>query len=163
MQLQKQNHTMKETITKFYEAFKNKDAESMVALYHEEVIFSDPAFGILHGNRAKNMWRMLIENGKDLEVNFEVISADEKKAKAHWQAKYTFSKTGRRVVNEVDAYFLFKDGLIIKHVDDFNRKEWAKQAMGLKGRLFGGTGFFRDQLYKNTKVLLDKFEAKNNG
>lgn len=152
---------MKEIISNFYSAFQQKDAEKMVSFYHPDIEFTDPAFGTIHGERAKNMWRMLIKNGSDLMINFEIISADAEKGKASWEAHYTFSKTGRKVHNEVEAYFLFKDGLIIKHVDDFNRKNWAKQALGFKGWLIGGTGFFRDQLQKNTKSMLDKFEKAN--
>ena len=37
---------MKSTIEKFYTAFTNNDAEAMVACYHDNIIFEDPAFGL---------------------------------------------------------------------------------------------------------------------
>ncbi len=46
---------MKEQIELFYSAFDNLDAEKLVAQYHEDIIFEDPAFGVLKGDRAKNM------------------------------------------------------------------------------------------------------------
>ena len=150
---------MKEVLKGFYQAFANKDAEKMVTYYHPEIEFTDPAFGNLKGEHVKNMWRMLIQNGKDLEIKFEVLNADDIKGKVSWIANYTVSRTGRKVENHVTAYFMFKDGLIVKHVDDFDRKAWAKQALGFKGWLIGGTGFFRGQLQKQTKQLLNKFEA----
>lgn len=33
-------------ITRFYQAFQRLDAEAMVACYSDDVLFSDPAFGI---------------------------------------------------------------------------------------------------------------------
>ena len=39
-------------ITEFYSAFQRLDAEAMAACYTEDVLFSDPAFGTLHGKDA---------------------------------------------------------------------------------------------------------------
>jgi len=148
---------MKELIEKFYSAFANGDAETMVSCYHENVTFEDPAFGKLEGSRAKDMWRMLCKNGKDVKVEFSGIEADESNGKAYWEAKYTFSKTGRSVHNKVNAIFQFKDGKIIQHIDTFDLHQWASQAMGWKGKLLGGTGFFKKKLIQQTNATLDKF------
>jgi len=151
-------------IETFYSAFKNLDAETMASCYHDDIVFEDPAFGILKGKRAKNMWRMLCESqkGKDFKVTFSNIQADDKTGNAHWEAFYTFSKTGRKVHNVIKASFEFKDGKIIKHMDDFNLHKWAKQAMGLKGYLLGNTKFFKSKLNAQTNHLLSKFEERLN-
>ncbi|MFT4771922.1 MAG: hypothetical protein ACI9D1_001957, partial [Cryomorphaceae bacterium] len=88
------------------------------------------------------------------------VKASDQAGSAHWEAKYTFSKTGRKVHNSIDATFEFSDGKIIKHTDDFDLKKWAKQAMGLKGALLGGTGFFKKKLQEQTNGMLAKFESK---
>lgn len=150
----------KKLITDFYEAFSRLDGEGMAACYHEKIVFQDPAFGILKDDRAGNMWRMLCRSQKDKDfvVTFSAVSADDEKGSANWEAKYTFSKTGRKVHNKIRAHFEFADGKIIKHRDDFDLKKWAKQAMGLKGILLGGTGFFKKKLQEQTNGMLDKFE-----
>ena len=51
-------------IQKFYSAFASKNIEDMIDCYHDDIRFEDPAFGILEGNRAKSMWRMLLKNNK---------------------------------------------------------------------------------------------------
>ena len=48
----------------FYESFSQNNANEMIACYHDKIEFSDPAFGLLKGDEAKNMWKMLIERGK---------------------------------------------------------------------------------------------------
>ena len=153
---------MKATIDTFYAAFQNQDAETMVACYHKDIQFEDPAFGVLKGERACDMWRMLItsQKGKDFNVSFSDTAFDGEKGTAHWEAIYTFSKTGRKVHNKINATMEFKEGKIIKHIDDFNLHSWAKQAMGLKGWLLGGTGFFKKKLNAQTNGMLDKFIAK---
>ena len=155
---------MKSTIEKFYTAFTNLDAETMAKCYAENVFFEDAAFGVLKGEHAKNMWRMLCESqkGKDFKVVFSDIISDDKKGTAHWEAFYTFSQTGRKVHNKIDAHFEFENGLIVKHTDNFNLHTWAKQAMGFKGFLLGGTSFFKKKLHVQTNRLLQKYEAQKN-
>ncbi|WP_062055755.1 nuclear transport factor 2 family protein [Aquimarina longa] len=148
---------MKELIEIFYTGLSNRDAEAMLSCYHDDVIFEDPAFGKLKGDRAKAMWRMLCKNGKDLKIEFSEIESTINTGKAHWEAWYKFSKTGRLVHNKINAQFEFKDGKIIKHIDHFNLHRWASQAIGWKGKLLGGTGFFKKKLIKQTNKMLDKF------
>jgi ketosteroid isomerase-like protein len=147
----------KELIEKFYSAFQNKDFEIMASCYHPEVVFKDPAFGTLKGDRAKAMWKMLCNSSKDLKIEFSELSADENNGSAHWEADYTFSRTGNKVHNNIDATFVFKDGLIITHTDDFNLRKWAGQAIGFKGKILGGTAFFKKKLQAQTNSMLDRF------
>ncbi|MFY0606969.1 MAG: nuclear transport factor 2 family protein [Cyclobacteriaceae bacterium] len=152
---------MKELIEEFYQAFHDLDAEKMANCYHEDIVFWDPAFGELKGARAGNMWRMLCKSqkGKDFKIESSDIEATEESGQAHWEAHYTFSQTGRRVHNKIDASFEFKDGKIIKHKDQFDLYRWSRQAMGLTGLMIGWSGFFRSKINKTTNSLLDKFEA----
>ena len=149
-------------IEKFYSSFQNLDAESMASCYHEKVTFEDPAFGKLQGERVKNMWRMLCESqkGKDFKVEFSNIEIFENSGSVQWEAKYTFSRTGRRVHNMIRANFEISEGKIIHHRDDFDLKKWASQALGLKGQILGGTAFFRSKLQGQTNKMLSQFEEK---
>ncbi len=155
---------MKNVIETFYEAFDNLDAETMANCYHKDIVFEDPAFGVLKGNRAGNMWRMLCESqkGKNFKIVATNITCNSKTGSAHWEAFYNFSKTGKKIHNKIDAEFIIKDGKIIKHTDYFNLHNWAKQALGFKGYLIGGTSFFKRKLHSQTNGLLDKFEKNRN-
>ena len=154
--------TTENIVKKFYEAFSNLDAEGMVSLYSDDIIFQDPAFGKLEGERAKNMWRMLCESqkGQDFKVKYSQVFCDQTRGAAHWEAFYTFSRTGRKVHNIIEAKFDIKDGKIIRHIDTFNLHRWAKQAMGFSGFLLGWSGFFKNKLQAQTNKLLTKYEAK---
>lgn len=149
---------MKSIIEKFYKAFNDLDAETMASFYHPEVIFEDPAFGQLKGERAKNMWRMLCasQKGKDFKIKYSQVTENF----LYWEAFYTFSKTGRKVHNKITAQFEFKDGLIIKHTDYFVLHRWAKQAMGFSGAILGWSGYFKKKLQQQTNRLLHKYEQK---
>ena len=43
------------------------------------------------------------------------------------------------MVNEIDAAFRFRRGLIVEHVDQFDLRRWARQALGLSGRVLAFT------------------------
>ena len=152
---------MQDLIKRFYTSFQNTDAAGMNACYHDEIEFWDPGFGTLKGEDVKAMWAMLCQNATDLKLEFSDITVNGDSGTAHWEAWYTFSRTGRKVHNIIDAEFEFKDGKIIKHTDHFNLHKWARQALGLQGLLLGGTSFFQKKLHQQTRKMLDKFKAKN--
>lgn len=149
-------------IEEFYAAFAEGNAETMASCYHPEIVFEDPAFGKLEGKNASDMWHMLIDRAKGkMEISFSDIQANGKNGSAKWIAKYHFSKTNREVTNKIKAYFEFKDGLIIKHVDHFDFYNWAKQALGTTGFLLGWTSFLRKKVQKQASESLRKYQQKN--
>ena len=151
-----------EVVRTFYSSFENKDAEGMVAQYHPKVVFEDPAFGVLKGEEAADMWRMLISRGgTNLKVELLDVSGPDDAVKARWRAQYKFGKNKRQVVNEISATFEFRDGKIIQHIDDFNLWKWAGQAMGLSGRLLGWSAFFRKKVRSRALSQLQRFRSKN--
>ena len=151
-----------ELITRFYDSFAKGDAEGMVACYHENVQFQDPAFGVLKGKDAMNMWRMLMKRSKgEIKISFTNIAANEKTGTANWRAEYVFADTGRKVINEIAATFEFEDGKISKHTDHFDLWKWSKQALGLSGYLLGWSSFFQKKMQQKTKSLLKSFSAHN--
>lgn len=146
------------TIHKFYTAFANADATTMCECYHQEIQFSDPVFGQLKGKEVCQMWKMLIERSKgNLKIEFSDVAATEYLGSALWTASYRFSITNRKVLNSIVAKFYFQDGLIIKHIDDFDIWKWAKQALGFKGFLIGWTGFMQNKIRENAIKSLKKY------
>ena len=149
------------TITKFYTAFANGDFKSMSQCYTADAQFRDPIFGTLTGEHIPMMWKMLLERSNgNLKIIFSDCQANEFMGSTLWQATYLFSKTNKMVVNNIAAQFQFKDGLIIKHVDEFNLYKWSKQAFGVTGFLLGWTGFFQEKVQKQAQESLRKYIIK---
>jgi ketosteroid isomerase-like protein len=153
-------HPNAELITRFYTAFQKLDAETMASCYASDVHFTDPVFPSLHGNEASDMWRMLAARAKDFSLVFDGVEADEQTGKAHWVATYLFSQTGNMVVNDIHASFIFRDGKIVRHVDDFNLWRWSRQALGFKGLLLGWTPIVAGAVRKQAAKGLAAFRAK---
>ena len=130
-------HAHEALIREFYAAFARRDAEAMARCYHPEVFFSDPVFPKLRGAEAGDMWRMLLARASDLQVGLDEAAADGDGGRAKWTARYTFSRTGRPVVNRVAGLFAFRDGLIVRHHDSFSFWRWAAQALGPVGAVLG--------------------------
>ena len=125
----------KATIERLYEAFGQCNGAAMTACYAPDAHFRDPAFGDLEGGEVGAMWRMLTGRATDLKIELHEHEADEETGSAHWIARYTFS-TGRPVVNDIRARFRFDtNAKIVDHVDEFDFRNWAKQALGPTGHL----------------------------
>jgi ketosteroid isomerase-like protein len=156
-------HPNAASITRFYTCFSKRDAEGMTAEYHRDVRFSDPVFQDLRGDRARAMWRMLTGRAKDMVLEFrdvEVDGADPTRGRAHWEARYTFSATGRKVHNVIDARFTFRDGKIADHVDTFDLWRWAGMALGPSGKLLGWAPFVQNGIRRRAVEGLDAFMAR---
>jgi hypothetical protein len=80
--------------------------------------------------------------------------------RAHWDARYTFSKTGRSVLNRIDASFMFKGGKIVRHVDRFPFWRWSRQALGATGLVLGWTPIVRRAVRREAALQLDAWLAK---
>ena len=146
-------------IEKFYTAFQEQDAETMASCYHEDITFTDPVFS-LKGKEVGAMWAMLIERSKgNLVIHFDRVMADESGGFCHWDAHYPFSKTGRKVHNQIKATFRFQDGKIIEHHDHFDFWKWSRMALGLPGILLGWTPMIHNKVKTMANQSLKKYMA----
>ncbi|HEX5711854.1 MAG TPA: nuclear transport factor 2 family protein [Solirubrobacterales bacterium] len=151
------------TIERFYEAFGNCNGAAMTACYAPGAHFRDPAFGDLEGDDVGSMWRMLTGRAKDLEIELREHEAGEESGSAHWIARYTFS-TGRPVVNDIQARFRFDSaGRIVDHVDEFDFRRWAKQALGAKGSLIAYLPPLRAKARAQALGQLEDFKREETG
>jgi ketosteroid isomerase-like protein len=148
-------------IEQFYTSFQQHDYKGMIACYHPQVEFSDPVFLTLKGKRASAMWHMLIERGKELTLEFGGIQASNEVGKAHWEAKYPFSGTGRQVHNIIDANFRFQGGKIFRHDDHFDLWRWTRMALGTSGILLGWSPIVQNKVRTTARASLDKFIAQH--
>ncbi len=154
------------TLTKFYRAFAELDADTMTACYAEDASFEDPAFSLKERSQIGGMWHMLCDATRqsrgDWELDFNAIEADEYAGKAHWEARYRFTATDRKVHNIIDANFTFTpSGLIASHRDSFDFWRWSRQALGFGGLILGWAPYFRKQVRAQTLAALTRYLAKN--
>lgn len=127
----------------------------MNSFYSDDIVFFDPVFELLRGQEAMSMWEMLCKNAKDFTLTYSNISdRGDNYYTCDWQATYTFSQTGRQVVNKIKAHMKIVDGKIIEHSDAFSLHKWASQALGWPGKLFGWNRFFQRKIKNNAKRKL---------
>lgn len=147
-------------IERFYAAFGRRDGDEMAACYAPDARFDDPVFPGLVGSEPGDMWRMLTARAEDLQVDLHAHATEGDHGTARWVATYTFTQTGRPVVNDVRATFRFRDGLIAEHRDDFSFHGWSRQALGTPGLLLGWTPILRVATRKKARAGLDEYVAK---
>jgi ketosteroid isomerase-like protein len=148
-------------IEEFYGALNRHDGEAMARMYAPDGRFRDPAFGELSGAEAGDMWRMLTSRADDLRVELHEHSVDGDTGIARWIAHYTFTRTGRPVVNDVRARFRFReDGQIEDHQDSFSFYRWARQALGPVGLALGWAPPLRLMVRGRARKDLAKFRGE---
>jgi ketosteroid isomerase-like protein len=145
-------------IRRFYYAFQRLDYKTMQDCYSDDPIFFDTVFGLLKGEEVRAMWEMLCKQARDFKLEFTNIQLlDHEYATCDWTASYTFSRTGRKVVNKIKAHMKIKDNKILEHSDAFRLSDWAAQAFGFMGSLFGWTGFMKRRIRKQARRSLYAF------
>ncbi|HEX4943898.1 MAG TPA: nuclear transport factor 2 family protein [Usitatibacteraceae bacterium] len=154
-------HPHEALVREFYAAFARRDAEAMARSYHDEVFFSDPVFPKLRGEEARDMWRMLVARASDLEIVLDEASADGEGGRARWTARYTFTRTGRKVVNRIEAMFAFRDGKIVRHFDRFSFWRWSAEALGPLGRVLGWSAPVKWMVRRQAASQLDRYRERN--
>lgn len=150
-------NTNEQVMEQFYTCFSQMDWQGMTALYSDDIIFSDPVFGVLQGDEPKAMWEMLCKQAKDFSLTFSNIEADEEYGTCNWVATYTFSATGKKVTNQIKAHMRLADGKIIEHTDEFSLYRWMRQALGLPGILLGWSGFMQNKVRRGARQKLQQF------
>lgn len=157
-------NTNEQLITRFYTAFQQLDYITMQDCYSDDAVFSDPVFGLLQGEEVKAMWEMLCKNAKNFSLQFSNIQLlDEEYASCNWVASYTFSKTGRKVVNTIQANLRIQNGKITEHTDKFDLWKWSRQALGMPGWLLGWNNIVQGKIHRNAKQSLAKFMESKKG
>ncbi|WP_394756490.1 nuclear transport factor 2 family protein [Rhodoferax sp.] len=158
-------HPNAQTLSKFYSAFAALDADTMASCYAADAVFDDPAFSLKGQREVAGMWRMLCAatqaKGREVwQLEFSGIEAAASSGRAHWEAHYRFSATGRLVHNIIDAQFTFTpDGLIATQRDHFDFWRWSRQALGTPGLLLGWTPWLRAKVRAQAAANLRKFLA----
>lgn len=147
-------------IRDLYTAMASRDAVAMATCYSADAHFSDPVFPDLSGAQIGAMWAMLCTRAKSLKVSLVEVDAGDSDGHARWEAIYPFSKTGRMVHNRIAARFVFRDGKIVEHRDDFPLWRWTRMALGMKGTLLGWLPPVQNAIRREAAKSLAEFMAK---
>jgi ketosteroid isomerase-like protein len=149
----------KKTLESFYDAFARRDAKAMADLYHPEATFEDPIFGKLNHAQVVKMWTLLLNGAKDLRLTYSDVKTGDATGTLTWVADYTYRPglgIKNAVHNVVHASFEFKDGLILRHHDDFNLSSWIKMAFKPVGLILGSTSWFQNIVKSKARERLDE-------
>ena len=145
---------------RFYEAFMVRDHYTMGLLYAEHATFSDPVFPLLNAKGTRLMWQMLLSRAEDLGIQVKILEDTATRARVDWVAYYTFSGTGRPVVNRVHTEMAISAGKIVRQVDSFRLWRWTRQALGTKGLLLGWTPIVRNKVRAQAANSLREYARK---
>ena len=155
-----------QTLRRFYDAFARLDADTMASCYEPDASFDDEAFSLRGAREIGGMWKMLCSGTQAKgaavwKLSYRDIEADASSGKAHWDAHYLFSATGRIVDNAIDSEFGFTpEGLIATQRDRFDFWAWSRQALGPPGLLLGWTPMLKNKVRAGAAKNLAAYMAR---
>ncbi|HEV7406516.1 MAG TPA: nuclear transport factor 2 family protein [Chthoniobacteraceae bacterium] len=127
--------TQTEVLTNLYTCLANHDYEGMEKCYHPDATFRDIGFTLEKRTPIRAMWHLISET--DLRASFKIVDGEGSPSTVDLIDEYTFPPTGKRVRNPIRSVFEFKEGLIFKHRDFCDTRQWCIDAWGpLLGLLF---------------------------
>lgn len=133
----------------FYDAFSRRNPADMNCFYTNNIYFSDPIFGLLDGDKVKEMWKFMCANTLELSLLHRNFSdRGDHYFTYEWVANYRFLPTGKKVLLKAKAYMKIENGEIIEHSDAYSFYKWVRQAYGIPGWLLGWSSVFKKRVRK---------------
>ena len=146
-------------IHRWFDALARLDGEALAACYHPAASFGDPLFPDLRGARVGWRWRLLARGATDMQVSYDILAGDERKAVVRWRARWRLAGSGRPVANEVESIFTFWDDRIVRQVDAFDFWRWSRASLGPAGWLLGWIPAVRRAAGRRALQQLDRLAA----
>jgi ketosteroid isomerase-like protein len=149
-------------LQRLFTSLNQHDHAAMADCYHLHAKFTDIAFDLRSRKQIHAMWHMICRpegHAGNIAAMFNVVHADDRRGWVNLVDDYTFSSTGRKVINVIDSYFCFEDGLIVEQRDFCDPRAWAAMALaGVSGFLASQSHFLRS--FK-ARQMLHKFVEKH--
>lgn len=150
--------TNKQIVENFYDAFQRRDFETMNNCYSDDIVFSDPVYGILRNGEVSAKWRLFGKSVNKFELTIgDIDEIDNEYLTCKWSISYLDDGSGRHIENHVKAFMKIVDGQIIEHSDGFRLSTWVAQVYGFWGQLFGWTNYMKRKIQKSAIRKLNAF------
>ena len=112
-------------LSRFAKAVAANDGATFSALFTEDGVYDDGFFGEYHGRKAiAEMLQHFHETGSNYRWDFFDPLSDGRSAYARYRFSYASGMPGaegKPVVFEGTAHFMFRDGLIARYEENFDR------------------------------------------
>lgn len=117
-------------INKVFESITELNSVKINALYADEAIFEDPSIGEITGVVIKYWWQFLYGQMSNISIEVLDIKINGDEAIVSWKNNHLLKLTGKQLSLDFTTNFTFKDGFIVFHKNNYDFKQFVKQAFG---------------------------------
>jgi SnoaL-like domain len=110
-----------------------QDAAAIQNAYADNAELRHAIVGSLSGPDIKTAWRRFLARTPDLTLSFQICHAGVATAEIVWTLQHRFFENNRPIVIDGTTLLRFSEGRIAFQRDSFSRRDWFRQALGLKG------------------------------
>lgn len=147
----------------FFKAFSEADYRQMSDCYADDIIYSDPVFGLMQGDDVRKMWQMICKGARNLSVQYSGIEElDEMYVTCLYKVSYYFELTQKHICYSAKAFMKIEEGKITEHSDGYRLSSFISNAYGIKGKLLSWSGYMKKSVQNRYRTLLQNFASTNN-
>ncbi|WP_051378985.1 nuclear transport factor 2 family protein [Derxia gummosa] len=149
-------HPNAKLLDQFFSTLALGEATTAGLFYDESARVDIPAIGLrgLSAAEARLLWRVALNDARDLHVQYAVTSADDSGGEVVWIARYTWQPTGRIVTQRLRGRFRIKGARIVEEVEQFSLWGCAQMAFGTRGWFGGWNPFLRSRIRRLVRERL---------
>ena len=155
------NISLSEIVNEFFASLKSKNIENLKKIYHTQIMYSDPLYGLLHNEDVFKRWQFFCNENKieNIEI-LDIKEYDHEYAMAHWDCTFYYGITHKKVTLSIKSFFKIENNVITEQSDAYRLSKFISQAYGIKGLLFGWIKFMQHRVKRT--ALKNLFPHKIN-
>lgn len=149
-----------EVIQSYFKHLQARNAASLWQCYASNIVYSDPVYGWMEGDKVKARWEYFCAHADALQLTWGAVTVlDDEYFTCEWTAQYTQRETGRTIKFPCKSFFRLKDYKIIEQSDAYRLSSLIAQTDGWKGFWFGWTGYMKRFVQKRALQALASFSS----
>jgi ketosteroid isomerase-like protein len=147
-------------VEQLFLALREGETDALLSRYAEHVRIEHPLLGVLDRDEFAAALRSFARRSPGHSLTYAIEDAEGDRVEASWRLNHLFHETGRLVAISGASVFVLAAGRIVRQTDRFDRRDWARQALGLTGLVLsflpGWRAFLRRELRRSLEIDTDE-------
>jgi limonene-1,2-epoxide hydrolase len=120
-------------VEQLFKAFQSKDVDAILGAYSEDCQVDHPLIGRMSKDDFSRALLTFIRETPDYALEFQINHVGAKRVEAEWTMTHVFHLTGKTIRLSGTTTYLLSANRITRQIDQFDRRGWSRQAMGVTG------------------------------
>ena len=143
------------TVEQLLLALEAGDAEAVLSRYDAHARIDHPLLGALTRDEFAVALRTFLRQTPERELSYQINHAGADRVETEWTLTNVFHASGRTVRLQGATTFVLSGLRITRQTDQFDRRDWSRQALGLTGLALSFVPGWRGYLRRELRSVLE--------